>query len=161
MTDQSIGVNNNVGGTQVDVTEVTTAKGTVERQRTQIGGASGAELADVRNHPPADTDYGLVVRQAPAPYSQLLAADGTTVKVLISQPCVLFAVQNMVNADQTVTVSLFDWNSATGLPTAFYQVQLAAGQIIEFCGERGQRLAHGLVVQASAALNVGANFLAQ
>jgi hypothetical protein len=40
-------------GTNIDVTEVTTGAGTVERQRMQIGGNAGADVA------PVDADSGL------------------------------------------------------------------------------------------------------
>lgn len=163
MADQTIGVNNQNGAptpAEIDVTEVTTSKGTAERQRMQVGGANGAELADVRNSMPIATDYGLVVREVATPYLQLLASDGVTVKVLKSASCVLYEVQNMTNNDQTNYISMYDTNTATltGL-TPFYIALLAAGAIIPFGGSRGMRLANGLVVVASAALSVGANFL--
>src|SRR3990172_12760274 len=49
-------------GTKIQTTEVVDGADTVARQHTRIDGAALAEVADVRNAAPTDTDYGVVVR---------------------------------------------------------------------------------------------------
>jgi len=62
MTDQFIQIRPDSTGKKVDVTELTVAGETVQRERIQLAGGADVELADVRNASPLSTDYGLIVR---------------------------------------------------------------------------------------------------
>ncbi|HYV59484.1 MAG TPA: hypothetical protein VFA62_05385 [Acidimicrobiia bacterium] len=65
MSDTQIVLNPGAGGDKVDADDLG-GIGT-KRQRSQIGGGALSEIARVANAAPSGADYGLVVRQVPAP----------------------------------------------------------------------------------------------